>query len=70
MKKSIAQIAIGILIGIVATLLFISFLSPFSYQVNSDNSITFTIDNEVVSDYETLERDSKGTTFKVWFEEK
>ena len=70
MIKSIAQITVGIIIGIVATVLFISLLSPFSYQVNEDHSITFTIDNEVVSDYETLERDSKGTTFKVYLEEK
>lgn len=68
MKKTITKITIGTLIGIAATLLFISHISPFSYQVNSDNSITFTIENEVVSDYETIERDETGTTFKVWFE--
>lgn len=67
MKKVIAAC---LLIGIVVFLILKTLPSPFSYQMNRDNSMTITIDNEIISDYETIKRDETGTTFKVWFEEK
>lgn len=74
--KLITSTLIGALIGMAIMFIGMKMATPFEYNYNKeDKTITFKVDKEIVTDYETLERnfsDSKdyGTTFKVYFEEK
>jgi len=71
MLKTIAKVLAGILLGILGTLIVMLQVVPFEYHYDKvENSIVFTVKNETVTDYTTLKRDSNGSTFKVWFEQK
>lgn len=73
-KEVILVLVLGFVLGVFTVALLQDFFSPIESYVydKEDKSIIFTTD-EIVTDYETLERrfvdkDSYGTTFKVYFE--
>lgn len=74
--KLITSTLIGALIGMAIMFIGMKATMPFEYNYNKeDKAITFNVDKEIISDYETLERrfsdnEDYGTTFKVYFEEK
>lgn len=75
MKNKI-KLLLAILFGMAVMFVGMKLTAPFEYDYNKDDgTIVFTVDDEIVSDYELLEwrfADEKdyGTTFKVYFEEK
>lgn len=69
--KNVLKMAAGAVIG--AGVMFVSMKSaePFEYDYNKEEStVTITAEN-IVSDYETLERNFDGneSTFKIYFEQ-
>jgi len=71
--KNTFKFTAGVIIGMIAMIIIMKVTAPFEYEYNKqDGTIVFNIDNEILSDYETLERrfdNDKGTTFKVYFEQ-
>lgn len=71
--KNTFKFTAGLIIGMIAMIIIMKVTAPFEYEYNKqDGTIVFNIDNEILSDYETLERrfdNDKGTTFKVYFEQ-
>lgn len=73
--KNTLKYLLSVLVGMAIMFVFIKVTMPFGYDYDKENGIIeFTVDNEIVSDYETIERrfaddDNYGTTFKVYFEE-
>ena len=71
--KNTFKLTAGVVIGMIAMIIIMKVTAPFEYEYNKqDGTIVFNIDNEILSDYETLERrfdNDKGTTFKVYFEQ-
>lgn len=71
--KNTFKFTAGVIIGMIAMVIIMKVTAPFEYEYNKqDGTIVFNIDNEILSDYETLERrfdNDKGTTFKVYFEQ-
>lgn len=70
--KKLDSFVIGLLVGIVIVLIGLKVFIPFDFEYDKkSNTIVFNIENEIVSDYETIERrfdEDKGTTFKIYFE--
>lgn len=70
--KKLDSFVIGLLVGIVTVLIGFKMFIPFDFDYDeAEKTITFNIENEIVSDYETIERrfdEDKGTTFKIYFE--
>lgn len=71
--KNTFKFTAGVIIGMIAMIIIMKVTAPFEYEYNKqDGTVVFNIDNEILSDYETLERrfdNDKGTTFKVYFEQ-
>lgn len=70
--KKVDSFVIGLLVGIVIVLIGFKMFIPFDFEYDKESgTIAFNVENEIVSDYETIERrfdEDKGTTFKIYFE--
>lgn len=71
--KNVFKVLLGVIIGMVLMFVAIKIIVPFDYDYNKqEGTITFNVNEYIVSDYETIERrfdDNTGTTFKVYFEQ-
>lgn len=73
--KNTLKYLLSVLVGMAIMFVLIKVTTPFEYEYDKENGIIeFTVDNEIVSDYDSewrfADEDNYGTTFKVWFEEK
>lgn len=73
--KNTLKYLLSVLVGMAIMFIFIKVTTPFEYNYDKENGIIeFTVDNEIVSDYDSewrfADEDNYGTTFKVWFEDK